>query len=199
MSSTKVCLVALCVALVVWGAQPADAQEAILAWEDPNRLASESFLITYIRDDQPGKQQQFRVKNGGRASCDGVPNQHGLAPQSVCGRTPECLAPGIYSFWIQAERGGRQSRMATPVANCEAKAGCQYTCDQVTLPPDLAALLPSSAQTSPQAVDTAALEQVMQTLAQVPPPRSVPPPASAADDTLDTVQPALDALAITPG
>jgi hypothetical protein len=120
---------------------PALAQELLLSFEFPRDVqpAPESFLVSMLRDSGVPELSQFRLPNGGRASCDAVEDAD-MVDDSICGRTPSCLPPGIYSFWVQGEWGSATSPMSN-VASCEALEGCRYACDQVTVPAAVQALI----------------------------------------------------------
>jgi hypothetical protein len=185
----------LVVGLGVWSTLTTSviAQEAILSWEFPRSYtpAPESFLVTYLSSQDPTEFQQFRVSNGGRASCDGVPEAPTLSPDAVCARTPTCLTPGFYRFWVQAEVEGEASE-ASEGSTCEALSGCHYDCRSVTMPPALAAAM---------AEGPGAVQQAVQALAETPTPPATPSVTTATPtvaDVVDTVQTALDTLPKAP-
>jgi hypothetical protein len=191
--------ISVVLALTVVGS--ATAAELLFAWEFPADVTPppESFLITYFSATAPTQPHQWRFPNQGRASCNALPPA-GLTPDSVCGRAPECLPPGIYAFWIQAESGGEQSDMSN-LANCEARAGCTYTCDSVTVPPALQQLMQGEGPGGAQPPDPAAVQQAVASLAQTPitpASPSITAPAPQVSRVVDPVQAALNQLPRTP-
>lgn len=175
-----------------------------------------SFLVTTLRVTAPRETTQFRLPNSGRASCNAVSDPT-LSADSQCGRTPECLAPGIYSFWVQAEWETKVSPMSN-VASCEALPTCKYNCATLEVPPDLQALI-TAPDGSPKDIDQAAIDQFVAQRAPLPPEgapldQTGPPPvttspstpapsvttrAPTVDDVPDTITPALRALPPLPG
>jgi len=183
-------------------AQPLRAAELILSFEFPADYAPApaSFLVSYLSSNAPTDAQQFRLPNGGRASCEGVTGET-LTPDSVCGRPPECLPPGLYSFWVQAEWDGGKASEASNLANCEAMAGCIYHCEGVSVPPELQRLVRTPAGGGAPTVDQEEVARTVQALAQERSGAggaSVTTPAPTVADILDKVRPALDALPQAP-
>jgi hypothetical protein len=193
----------LLTAVLMAGAMPLGAGELVLVFDFPADYAPAptSYLVTYIASNAPTEAQQFRLPNRGRASCDGLPPGGALTVESVCGRPPECLAPGIYTFSVQAEWQGGEGSDSSPLATCEAQAGCAYNCDGVALPPALQALVRTPPGGGAPTVDAAEVARTVQALAQGRGGAAVasvttPPPTIA--DIVDRVQPALQALPRTP-
>lgn len=191
--------------LALWGAMgliPVQAQELPLAWEFPAAYlpAPESYLVTYLSSLAPTDAQQFRVPNLGRASCDGLAEAAAWSADTVCGRTPDCLSPGLYIFWVQAEANGMTSPMSN-VAACEALPDCTYDCTAGALPPELRALLRTPPGGDSPTIDPDAAQRAVEALAHAPTPPAVasvttPPPTIA--DIPDEIQRALDKLPRTP-
>jgi hypothetical protein len=178
------------------GGLPLSAGELILALEFPADYAPapRSFLVTYLSSNTQTETHQFRIPNLGRASCDGVQSLPDLVPDSVCGRPPDCLPPGIYTFWVQAEWEGVTSDQSN-ILNCEARPGCVYDCTGVAIPPSLQALIKATPGGGDPTVDPEEGQRVVTALAQADAPVvqvTTPPPTIA--DIIDRVQPALQAL-----
>jgi hypothetical protein len=177
------------IGLVLWAVllALAWAQELELRWDFPASFtpAPASFLFTMWDSHAPTALTQFRVPNQGRASCEGVAQTAELTEDSVCGRTPTCLPPGLYSFWVQAEGEGGQRSKVSNVASCEAEARCLYTCSRLLVPPEVQALV---------ATLTGDPQEVITDLAGEPTPVGTPRPAPTVDDVVDSITPALQQL-----
>lgn len=182
---------------------PALAGELILSWDfsADSTPKPESFLVTYRSSNAPDRPQQFRIPNLGRVSCDGVKDAPDLTPDSICGRPPDCLPPGLYAFEVQAEEAGQLSE-ASNLATCEALPGCRYTCEGVTLPPALQHLMQQQREPNgPSLPNAEEVRQVVDTLAHTPtpaPPPSMTTPAPTIAQVADQVQAALNQLLKTP-
>jgi len=192
----------LVVVLVGGLATVSQAKDLILAWKFQADYvpAPESFLVTQFSSTDVNNPVQFRVPNEGAASCAGVTDLPDRDANSLCGRPPQCLPPGMYSFWIQAEFPEGPTP-ASPVANCEALEHCDYTCERVSLPPQLRAMADrlSGANGEPPSDDE--LQQLLQELAagpETPPAAGDTTPAPTPESLNNPVQEALDALPKVP-
>lgn len=162
--------------------------------------APETFLVTQFSSLDPNQPVQFRLPNQGAISCAGVVELPGRDGNSVCGRPPGCLAPGIYSFWVQAEYPEGPTP-ATLMANCEALPGCLYDCSSVALPPALQAVaekMEAEGGRPPTAEEIEAVTQQLVPASSVPPEPSVTTPPPTVHDLLNPIQAALDGLPTTP-
>ncbi len=131
---------------LIWSlsASLASAAELVLQWEFPRAEPVESFLVTYRFSGDPGDVlQQFRVPWSDAPTCEAL--SEGQTPDAFCARPPECLAPGVYTFRVQAEVAGEVSEGSNWMS-CEALPNCTYDCvkfeqanaalrDPTTLPP----------------------------------------------------------------
>lgn len=103
------------------------AEEVVLTWEwsqnDPIPLY---YVVSYTSPAVPDITQQFQVDPGGRESCNAIMGNT-LSTETVCARPPTCLAPGVYTFTVQAMLEGGLSGESNK-ATCTALAGCVYQC-----------------------------------------------------------------------
>lgn len=186
--------------LVLGAVSPILAAELILQWEYPadDTPAPASFLVSYLSSTNPTTPQQFRLPHLGRASCEGVQSLAALTADTVCGRPPDCLAPGIYLCSVQAERGEERSPESN-IATCEALPGCAYTCEGVSLPPALQQLRQDVQGGTPPSPE--ATLQAVTSIANTPTPPTTPSVTTAAPtiaQVTDQVQAALNQLPKAP-
>ncbi len=152
--------------------------ELILTWEFDHTYqpAPEQFLVTYTSTaDQGSALHQFTVPNQGQPSCSGV---KGLTstPDSVCGRPPGCLPPGMAVFWVQADLGGTLTEKSN-IANCLVEAGCKYTCTDLVVPPEIQHMVDNPP--ADLATLQALLQQIPQSTGNVTAPPTFTPPQLA--------------------
>jgi hypothetical protein len=118
------------------------ANELLLTFEFPATYtpAPSGFIVSYanaIENKQPV--HQFSLPNAGKASCAGMAGIT-ITDDSLCGRPPNCLEPGIYTFQVRAQWDGEESAESEP-ARCVVKAACEYDCAILSVPPALQPLL----------------------------------------------------------
>jgi hypothetical protein len=210
-------LLCLCLALMLGLPCVAASQELVVAFEfeGAGSPPPTGFLMTMLRVTAPRETSQFRLPNSGRASCNAVSDAT-LTENSQCGRTPDCLPPGIYSLWAQAEWGEKVSPMSN-VATCEALPACRYNCTTLEVPAELQALI-TNPDGTPREIDQAAIDQFATPGAPASTGESVGSPVQASgpvlggpavasvqarpatvDDIPDTITPALKAMTPLPG
>lgn len=194
---------ALLAAVVLGWAFPLCAADLILTFDFPIEYtpAPASFLVTVLSANAPTEQQQFRLPNLGRVSCGALPPSPTITPNTICGRPPACLSPGLYSFSVQAEWSNGTMSGESNLANCEALPGCTYDCAGGAIPPELQALVRTPPGGGEPIIDQAEAQRTVQTLAHQTTGTTVVSVTTAIPtvaDILDKVQPALQALPRTP-
>jgi hypothetical protein len=163
--------------------------------------APTSLLFTVVSSNAPGATSQFRVPNGGRASCASLEPRSDLTPNSVCGRPPTCYPPGMYSFFLEAEFPGDQTSERSNHVICQVFAQCRADCTPAPLPEPVAALVTADGDGNVQVPAPDAVQAAVQTLAQTPTPPVLPSmtaPVPTTKDVVDAVTPALQALPPAP-
>lgn len=180
------------VVVLLWAGMAWGEELVFIIESPPTTPPPESYLFTAFSSVNPQAPEQFRIANGGRASCDSLREATSLPPEAVCGLAPACLPPGVYTFWVQAELGG-QASAASNLVTCEALAGCRYDCEGLALPPALQGALTYDAAGTPR-LDMEKAQAAVAVPDPGPPVASVTTPAPTVEAMTDGVQAALARL-----